>query len=149
MIEKERLYEYCKDLLNQKIEVHQRTLNDLRESASNETKSTAGDKHETALAMLQIEQKNTGLQLEHLLKQKSVLERIIPAGVPGQVANGSLVKTTKGYFYLSIALGKITFENEKLVALSAESPLGSKLSGLTVGEGFTFNGVNYLVQRIK
>lgn len=149
MIDKEKLYEYCTELLDQKITEHQRTLSDLRESASNETKSTAGDKHETALAMLQIEQKNTGLQLDNLLKQKNVLERMVPSIVPSQVISGSLVKTTQGYFYISIPLGKITLDRDKLIALSAESPLGSKLLGLTVGEGFTFNGVNYLVQRIK
>ncbi|MEO6914330.1 MAG: hypothetical protein ABI151_00675 [Chitinophagaceae bacterium] len=159
MIDKERLFEYCTELLNQKIQVHQRTLTDLKESASNETRSTAGDKHETALAMLQIEQKNTSLQLDHLLIQKSTLERIKPSGVSSQVANGTpersqvangtLVKTTQGNFYISIPLGKITFEKQKLVALSAESPLGSKLMGLTVGEGFSFNSVNYIIQRIK
>ena len=33
----------------------QQVLNDLKESGVNETKSKAGDKHETTLAMLQIE----------------------------------------------------------------------------------------------
>jgi hypothetical protein len=42
----------------------QQVLADLKESGANETKSTAGDKHETALAMLQIEQANTRGQLQ-------------------------------------------------------------------------------------
>jgi hypothetical protein len=41
----------------------QKVLADLHHSASNETKSTAGDKHETALAMLQLEQENKRQQL--------------------------------------------------------------------------------------
>ena len=149
MIEKENLYQYCQELINEKIDAHKRTLTELKESASNETKSTAGDKHETALAMLQIEQKNVATQLDHLLKQKSVLDRITPSGNPKQVSVGTLVKTNKGYFYISIALGKITFEKEKLVALSEDSPLGAKLMGLEVGEGFEFNKVSYLILRLK
>ncbi len=54
----------------------QQRLNDLKESGANETKSTAGDKHETALAMVQIEQANIRKQLEEALAQKVILEKI-------------------------------------------------------------------------
>ena len=54
----------------------QQRLNDLKESGANETKSTAGDKHETALAMVQIEQANIRKQLEEALAQKAILEKI-------------------------------------------------------------------------
>jgi hypothetical protein len=51
-------------------------LNELNDSAKNETKSTAGDKHETALAMLQIEQENTRNKLKEIKEQKLQLDRI-------------------------------------------------------------------------
>lgn len=66
-------------------------------------KSTAGDKHETALAILQIEQENVNRQLENLLSQKHTIQKIDRATRGKQVANGALVKTSKGYLFLSIA----------------------------------------------
>lgn len=59
------------DLLDEKISVIRQKLDELQESLKNETKSTAGDKHETARAFVHIEQENTGRQLEVLLQQKA------------------------------------------------------------------------------
>ena len=61
---KQRVYEQCRQRIDEKISLLSHMLEELKESSSNETKSTAGDKHETALAMLQIEQENTGRQLK-------------------------------------------------------------------------------------
>ncbi len=56
---KQKIHGHTLEIINAKISLLQKVLADLKESGSNETKSTAGDKHETALAMLQIEQANT------------------------------------------------------------------------------------------
>jgi transcription elongation GreA/GreB family factor len=145
---KEAVYYHCITTVNDKISFLQQTLFDLRESASNETKSTAGDKHETALAMLQIEQENTNRQLENVLTQKSIIERLVPVNQPRQVGNGSLVKTNKGYLFISIALGKIVVDNIQVIALSPQSPLGLKLSGLLVNDAIEMNGVKYVIESI-
>jgi transcription elongation GreA/GreB family factor len=145
---KEAVYYHCITTVNDKISFLQQTLFDLRESASNETKSTAGDKHETALAMLQIEQENTNRQLENVLTQKSIIERLVPVNPPTQVGNGSLVKTNKGYLFISIALGKIVVDNIQVIALSPQSPLGLKLSGLLVNDTIEMNGVKYVIESI-
>ncbi|WP_018615668.1 hypothetical protein [Segetibacter koreensis] len=146
---KENVYNQCKELLNNKIHLLRQTLNDLKESASNETKSTAGDKHETALAMLQIDQENTNKQLENLLLQKLLIEKIIPTIQPQRIANGTLVKTNKGYLFVSIPLGKITVEGTTVIVLSPQSPLGSKLIGLNINENTTINGMTYVIEDIK
>ena len=146
---KEQVYKHCLELINNKIYLLRQILNDLVESASNETKSTAGDKHETALAMLQIEQENTSKQLETLLSQKLLLEKIIPVIQSKQVAKGALVKTNKGYFYVSIALGKIIVEGIPVIALSPQSPVGSKLIGLNANGTTTVNGITYLIENVE
>ena len=146
---KEAVYNYCLKVVDDKIAHLQRALIDLRESASNETKSTAGDKHETALAMLQIEQENTNKQLANVLAQKSVIERIVPVIQSTQVVNGSLVKTNKGYLFVSIALGKVIVDNIPVIALSPQSPLGLKLVGLRVNEAAEVNGVKYIIESIE
>ena len=56
---KQKIYNHYLGVINDKIKLLQQVLADLKESSSNETKSTAGDKHETTLAMLQIEQAPT------------------------------------------------------------------------------------------
>lgn len=146
---KEQVYEVCCHLLSNKIRLVQQTLNDLKESASNETKSTAGDKHETALAMLQIEQKNAAAQLENLILQKAVLDKIIPAVTAGCIANGTLVKTNSGYLFISIPLGKIIVDAIAVIALSPQSPLGIKLMRLNVGQTVIVNGINYLIESFE
>ena len=146
---KYRVYNQFLQLVNDKIAQKQQILADLRDSAANETKSTAGDKHETALAMLQIEQANNGRQLDELLLQKNALIKIDPTLSTRMVVTGSLIKTNYGYFYLSAALGKITIDEIKVTALSAQSPLGEKLMGLILNDTASVNGRIYQIELIN
>ena len=127
----------------------QQTLADLKESGSNEPKSTAGDKHETALAMLQIEQANTRAQLHEALEQRSALVNINPGIITAKILPGSYVKTNKGNFYISVALGKLVIDGETVMAISPQSPLGAKLMGSCVNESVTINAHTYLVESIE
>jgi len=146
---KEKIYHQYVLLVHDKIRLLQKTLHDLTDSAANETKSTAGDKHETALAMLQIEQENSSRQLSEVLKQKAVLEKMDPSLYTEQVVRGSLVKTNKGYFYISLGLGKITMDDHLIIALSPESPLGMQMMHLKKGDSFCFNGTDYNIETIQ
>lgn len=145
---KEKVYHHYRRLLEDKIASVQKVLEDLKESGANETKSTAGDKHETALAMLQIEQANKRAQLQELLAQKAVLNKIDPLLTTIQVVNGSLVKTNKGDFFISIASGKAVADDVPVIALSLQSPLGKKLMGLKKGDTLAFNQTHYIIEEI-
>ncbi|HEX8356274.1 MAG TPA: hypothetical protein VF610_02635 [Segetibacter sp.] len=134
--------------MNDKILTLQKTFNDLRESAANETKSTAGDKHETALAMLQIEQENVNRQLKDAMLQKAAFEKIDPLLQPVQITTGSLVQTNKGWFFVSVALGKIMVDDINVIAVSPQSPLGIKLKGLRVNDSIDINGLTYVILSI-
>lgn len=127
----------------------QKLLNDLKESGANETKSTAGDKHETALAMLQIEQANTRGQMQEVLLQKAALEKINPALSAQMIVNGSLIKTNRGYLFMSTALGKAIVEDFTVIALSPQSPLGQKLMGLKAGATAGINDIEYVIESIE
>jgi transcription elongation GreA/GreB family factor len=146
---KQKIYNHYLHLINEKVNMLQQVLADLKESGANETKSTAGDKHETALAMLQIEQANTRVQLQEVLAQKAALEKINPMLSAAMIVNGSLIKTNRGYLFISIALGKAVIDNNAVIALSPQSPLGQKLMGLKVGEAGSVNGTEYLIQHIE
>ena len=45
---KQKIYNHYLQVIHDKVAMLQNILTDLKESGSNETKSTAGDKHETA-----------------------------------------------------------------------------------------------------
>ena len=146
---KQQIHAHYIDTINSKILMLQQTLADLKESGSNETKSTAGDKHETALAMLQIEQANTRGQLQEALEQRSVLITINPDIITKKVLPGSYVKTNKGNFYISVALGKLIIDGETVMAISPQSPLGAKLIGCYIGDTVTINANTFLVESIE
>lgn len=146
---KQKIYEQYLQLISDKIGLFRNTLNDLKESSSNETKSTAGDKHETALAMLQIEQKNVSQQLKEVLDQKIMFDLINPTVVKPEVTRGSLIKTNKGYLFLSLALGKIIVDGIMIIAISPQSPLGQRLIGLKVNDTAEIKGIEYVVESIS
>ena len=123
-------------------------LADLKESGTNETKSTAGDKHETALAMLQIEQANVRGQLKEVLEQKVVFDRIDPFISSTVIVNGSLIKTNRGWLFLSVAAGKAVVDGNAVISLSPQSPLGQKLMGKREGDGVEVNNTRYVIETV-
>jgi transcription elongation GreA/GreB family factor len=146
---KEKVYLHCVSLINEKISTIQSSLDDIRTSIGNETKSTAGDKYETARAMLDIERENILGQMRVLREQKAALELLNNESSHGKAAAGSLVKTDKGYFYLSVALSRLIIDNVLVFALSAESPLGRKLLGVSIGDMVDFNSSSYIIEGVE
>ncbi|MBK8353391.1 MAG: hypothetical protein IPL21_17550 [Saprospirales bacterium] len=146
---KHQVYERYLQLINEKFNALQVILNELNDSAKNETKSTAGDKHETALAMLQIEQENTRNKLKEITEQKLQLDRIDINLKSEKIIKGSLIKTNHGYLFLSIALGKITVENQQIIALSPQSPLGLKLVGAKINDEIELNNLKYVIESFE
>jgi transcription elongation GreA/GreB family factor len=145
---KQKVHTAYLSLVNEKINLIQNVLADLKESGANETKSTAGDKHETALAMLQIEQANKRTQLSELVQQKEVLQKLNPMAKAITISNGSLIKSNLGCFYISTSLGKIEVDEKNIISISLSSPLAKKLIGLAVGTQVHFNNQCYLIEEI-
>ena len=146
---KQKVHSHFLNVINERISLLQKALADLSESVANETKSTAGDKHETALAMLQIEQANTGTQLKDAKNKKAALERINPLIVASTIVNGSLIITDRGYLFLSTSLGKAIIDDISVTALSAQSPLGLKLLSLSVDQIAEINNTKYVIESIE
>ena len=146
---KQKIYDYYLQQVNDKIAQLQNVLADLKESGANETKSTAGDKHETALAMLQIEQANIRAQLKEVQQQLAALQKINPALSLSNIVNGCLIKTDKGYLLLSIAGGKTTIDGHIVMAISPQSPLGQQLLQVKDGTVVTVNTTVYVIESIE
>jgi transcription elongation GreA/GreB family factor len=146
---KETAVTCCSQYLNQKIERLQHEWKELSNGMQNDSKSTAGDKHETAQAMAQLEQEKLSHQLKELLDQKQSLISIEGKSSALHITNGSLVKTDKGFFFLCIPIGKIQAGRETLIGLSPKSPLGLQLLGLKAGNSAQVNNTTYKVLEIQ
>ena len=124
-------------------------ISDLAQDAQNDAKGSAGDKHETALSMMHLEQEKLNQKLAEIIGQKNSVDKIDAEAIHTKVALGSLVQTNEMLFYISAALPKIQLENKAIIAVSPQSPLGSKLMGNEVGFSFEINTTKYLIQSIE
>lgn len=142
------LHSLCCRTLEEKLTRLQQQVAELVRDAANDSKNTAGDKHETARAMMQLEQEKLGGQIAQLEKQLAQAIRYAPAERHKVVAQGSLVKTGRGWIYLLTALGEVVCEGEKVMVLSLQSPLGLKMAGLSAGAAAEINGIRYAIESV-
>jgi transcription elongation GreA/GreB family factor len=146
---KEKLHRICMDYVEERIASAQQAITAARESANDDTKSSAGDKYETGREMMQQEIDRNRKQLEESQKLKLVLEQIDPVKSTEIVQNGSLVSTNYGKFYISISRGQILLDDCNYFAVSSVSPIGLKLMKQREGYEFDFNGKSFRIQRIE
>jgi len=108
-----------------------------KKALSSETKSSAGDKHETGRAMLQLEMEKAGQQLAGINQMKMVLARI-HIDFTSTVKLGSLIMTDHANYFLAISAGEISIEGVTYFAISSGSPIGKLLLGKQVGDTVNF-----------
>jgi transcription elongation GreA/GreB family factor len=149
MILKLKIHFHFVKLVQDRIDIFRDMISALTEDSKNDAKGSAGDKHETALSMMHIEQEKLTAKLKECLDQKAILDKIDAAQVHNKAALGSLVTTNKLIVYISTALPKITFENQNIFAISPQSPLAKKMLGNQVGFEFDMNGVQYTILEIE
>ena len=137
-----------KEMLQDRIDVFQDMISGLTIDAQNDAKGSAGDKHETALSMMHLEQEKLNHKLKEILEQKAILDKIDASLTHKKVALGSLVQANGMQLLISTALPKLTIENKTIFALSPQSPLGSKLMGNEVGFEFDMNGKPYTIESV-
>lgn len=145
---KEKIHTHYLQMVQDRIDVFRDMITNLTEDSKNDTKGSAGDKHETALSMMHIEQEKLTNKLKEAISQKAVLDKIDPSKTTENIISGSLVKANGIYLYVSVALPKITIDGINVIALSPQSPLGSHLMGNKVGFTFEINGTKYLIEEI-
>ncbi len=139
MVLKEKLYEFCQNYVEDRIERIQRNIQNLQESLTSETKSSAGDKHETGRAMLQLEREKLGQQLSEAEKMAIILSRISIKYKSKTVVLGSCVKTSKAHYFLGVSAGEFKTETECIFCISGGTPIGQLLLGKSIGDVVSFN----------
>ena len=146
---KEQLYEKFLLIAQHRVAELEHIIKEAQHAANNETKSSAGDKHETGRAMAQLETEKLNTQLGEALKLTELLYKINPKEVHQLIGLGSLVVTTNGNFFISASLGKIVHNNETYFAISSVSPIGKKIIGLKLTDQFFFNEIKYIIKKIR
>lgn len=145
-MQKLNLIQSISQKLSEKIENLEKLIAETRAS-SNDTKSSMGDKYETGREMLQQEINNLQVQLNEILKQKDFLKTVLPK--PNDKAEkGAIVKTEKGLFFISVSLGEIKVDNQKIICISPESPLAKAMNGKIKKEVFSINNINQKIENI-
>lgn len=132
--------------LNNKIQTLQSEYKVYMDSAANETKSTAGDKHDTSRSMMQLEQEKLNGQLQQLKIQKKVLELIDPWTTQNKVQLGSIIITDQGNFFISISSKPIQIDSQVFNCISLQSPIGKAFLNTQSGQSVSFMNKTYLIK---
>lgn len=145
---KEKVIDVVLSALTNKIYHLEQAMLDLQDSALKESKSTAGDKHETGRAMIHLEQEKMASQLQ---QQKEILrqfQRMDFLTSSPSIRLGSLIETGQGWFLIAGAVGKMSVEENIVMVISPESPLGNKLLNKQKGDIIEAGKTNYHILKV-
>jgi len=149
MLLKNNLYQQLQKILSEKMESIQEALATAKESRDADTKSSAGDKHETSRALAEIEIDKLEVQLEKTTQIFKELRTIDFNKKNEQVELGSLVFTNHENYFISVGLGKIEVNGEIFYSISLASPVGTALKWKKVGDKLVFNNRELVIEGIQ
>lgn len=145
---KNQIIQHYNIYLNDRIASLREMIAGLTEDAKNDAKGSAGDKHETGLAMMHLEQEKLNQKLTEVLELQKVFSRIDFSKTSKQLVLGSLFQANGIYFLMAVALPKIEIADKVVFSVSPNSPLGALFFGKSESDTIQFNGVSYTISSI-
>jgi transcription elongation GreA/GreB family factor len=146
------LYQLCLEFIDNRIKTIRNAMQETQASADEESKSSAGDKYETGLSMMQLDMEKQAEQLNEAIRTRTALEQVKISdemnGSNGTIRPGNAVETNNGNFYIAISAGQLKTNGQSYFAVSAATPIGGKLIGLKAGDSFDFNGKKYTIDKV-
>ena len=109
-----------------------------QDAANAEEKSSAGDKYETGRAMNHIQKDLHARQLAENRKELEALLAIDCSQVRTTAGAGAIVIAGDVRFFIAAGLGAISFEDEKILAISPNAPLARLLYNKKVMDTILF-----------
>jgi transcription elongation GreA/GreB family factor len=106
---------------------------------NSDTKSAAGDKYETGVEMVKQEQNKIMGQLNEIIKMNTFLQKV-SFEIHSSVRVGSVIVLPHITLLLSVAFGKLNFQNHDVLCVSHQAPLAKLLIGKKPGDPIEFNG---------
>lgn len=143
------LHQRCLEFASEKVNSLEAELASMRQAVQSESKSTAGDKHETGRAMIHLEQEKLHQQLAEAQQLLAELEQIRPEQTCETVQKGALVQTDRTTFYVAVGLGKVNLEGQDIFVVSSQSPIGKQMLGKRLGERFHMNTTEYVITSVE
>jgi transcription elongation GreA/GreB family factor len=145
---KQKIKQHHLVLLQDKIDVYQDMISGLSNDAQNDAKGSAGDKHETALSMMHLEQEKLTNKLKETIALKEILQKIDVSKTTATIALGSYVKVNTMQLFISAALPKIAIDEITILSVSPQSPLGSQLMGKKQGDIVVVNENSFTIHQV-
>ncbi|WP_346881780.1 3-oxoacyl-ACP synthase [uncultured Algibacter sp.] len=145
---KELMYLHCENFVDSRFKTIQNSIKQIQESLSSETKSSAGDKHETGRAMLQLEREKLGHQLAEIQRIKENFYKIDITKTSKVVGLGSLVFTSNTNYFIGVSAGKLIVNNSTFYAISANTPIAQLLLTKGIGDIVQFRDTQFTIQAI-
>jgi transcription elongation GreA/GreB family factor len=142
---KQQLYNQCQTFVDNRLATIKNKIVDIEQGLQSETKSSAGDKHETGRAMLQLEREKAGQQLAEVQKLNETLQKIDIKSSHKIIAIGSIVRTTDLNYFISISVGEIKLKNELFYGISAATPIGKLILSKSVGDEIRYRNKTFTV----
>jgi hypothetical protein len=142
---KEQAFLACENIIRKNLADLQLALAGVTESMESESKSSAGDKHETGRARMQHEHAQIAAQA---VQQKLLLEELdkIRHFEQGEgIGHGSLVETSRGFFLIAVPTAKLNVEGVDIQVISPLSPFGKLLLGLQNNSEFSSGNTHYKI----
>lgn len=146
---REVLYHFSERFIEDWYARIQTNIDSLQEALNSETKSSAGDKHETGRAMIQLEREKLGKQLAEVHLLQDLFKKIPPKNNLSHVGLGSVVYTDQQNYYLGISAGELKVDGVSFYAIAPNTPVGKLLIGKVVGDIVVFNSKEILIKRIE
>jgi transcription elongation GreA/GreB family factor len=147
-MDKKELYLLIMKQLDERLDALATIQEELRDALTQESKSSAGDKHETGRAMTHLEQEKLTQQQLVVTQMKARLSSLDPKLTHMKVGFGSVVETNQGWYFLSVALGEIVFGSIPVFVLSSAAPLAQVLMDKKTGEKVIFQGKQISIRNV-
>jgi hypothetical protein len=142
---KKQLISISESKIIAKLEDLNKSLKSINDSAQTDTKSTAGDKHETFKALMHHEQEKLNVQKSEILKQLKILNQIKPNSIQS-ISLGAIVKTNLKVFFIGLPIGIISINDVEYFSVSINSPI---IKAMNLSQSsFAFNGLKYEILEI-
>lgn len=147
---KEKVYQTAIAQVKEKINLLKAERKAINDGILEDTKSSAGDKFETGretmsrdLMTVENQLKQANFEFDELCRFQAIKE---PSS---SVQEGSLVHLGTDKYLISISLGLITVDGQKLFMMSKNSPLGEILVGNKKNDQIEFRGKSILITELQ
>ncbi len=145
---KESLKQFCKTLIEQRIQTTKALIDNAQQAANNEEKSSAGDKYETARAMGHLDKDMHTRQLLENIKELANLRDVNAHTLYNFANTGAFIQCTGMSLFIAAGAGKQLFNGQTVLFLSPAAPLAKLVMHKKAGEHFLFNGKDMVIEDV-